>query len=43
MSDHPETEGVDCTDCFARPGPDNTRIASVDGWVSEVWHTTDCP
>ncbi|MFE2093381.1 hypothetical protein [Streptomyces sp. NPDC059460] len=40
-----ETERVDCTDCFALPGPDNTRIAHVktSGEISETWHTPDCP
>ncbi len=40
-----ETERVDCTDCFALPGPDNTRIAYVKsgGGISETWHTPDCP
>ncbi|MEV6250626.1 hypothetical protein AB0M38_31265 [Streptomyces sp. NPDC051742] len=45
MTDKPETERVDCTDCFALPGPDNTRIMYVKtgGGVSETWHTPDCP
>ncbi|MFE7948196.1 hypothetical protein [Streptomyces sp. NPDC057426] len=45
MTDKPETERVDCTDCFALPGPDNTRIAFVriGGGISETWHTPDCP
>ncbi|GAA3482301.1 hypothetical protein [Streptomyces yanii] len=40
-----ETERVDCTDCFALPGPDNTRIAYVKtgGGISETWHAPDCP
>ncbi|MFE4654749.1 hypothetical protein [Streptomyces sp. NPDC056707] len=40
-----ETERVDCTDCFALPGPDNTRVAYVKtgGGISETWHTPDCP
>ncbi|WP_326809781.1 hypothetical protein OIE62_40230 [Streptomyces scopuliridis] len=29
MTDKPETERVDCTDRFALPGPDNTRVAYV--------------
>ncbi|MEV4335311.1 hypothetical protein AB0K02_33260 [Streptomyces sp. NPDC049597] len=45
MTDEPETERIDCTDCFALPGPDNTRIAYVKtgGGISETWHTPDCP
>ncbi len=45
MTDKPETDRVDCTDCFALPDPDNTRIAYVKagGGVSETWHTPDCP
>ncbi|WP_185836975.1 hypothetical protein [Streptomyces sp. WAC 06783] len=45
MTEKPETDRVDCTDCFALPGPDNTRIAYVKtgGGVSETWHTPDCP
>lgn len=40
MADKLETERVDCTDCFALPGPDNTRIAYVKtgGGFSETWH-----
>ncbi|WP_392675946.1 hypothetical protein [Streptomyces sp. LN785] len=38
-----ETERVDCTDCFALPGPDNTRIAYVKTGGSETWHIPDCP
>ncbi|WP_030935837.1 helicase associated domain-containing protein [Streptomyces sp. NRRL B-24720] len=40
-----EPERVDCTDCFALPGPDNTRVAYVKtgGGISETWHTPDCP
>ncbi|MET8420671.1 hypothetical protein ABZV41_34780 [Streptomyces sp. NPDC005098] len=40
-----EAERVDCTDCFALPGPDNTRVAYVKtgGGMSETWHTSDCP
>ncbi|MGW1092736.1 hypothetical protein ACWD4L_42645 [Streptomyces sp. NPDC002596] len=40
-----EPERVDCTDCFAPPGPDNTRIAYVKtgGGLSETWHTPDRP
>jgi hypothetical protein len=45
MTDKPETENVDCTDCFALPGPDNTRIVYVKtgGGICETWHTPDCP
>ncbi|MGW3661327.1 hypothetical protein ACWD6R_39420 [Streptomyces sp. NPDC005151] len=45
MTDKPETERVECTDCFALPGPDNTRIAFVKtgGGISETWHAPDCP
>ncbi|WP_326794032.1 hypothetical protein OHA79_52435 (plasmid) [Streptomyces sp. NBC_00841] len=45
MTDKPESERVDCTDCFALPGPDNTRIAYVKtgGGISETWHAPDCP
>ncbi|MFE2943447.1 hypothetical protein ACFXKG_30995 [Streptomyces sp. NPDC059255] len=39
MTDKPETERVDCTDCFALPGPDNTRVAYVPlRLVSELGH-----
>ncbi|MER5359702.1 hypothetical protein [Streptomyces sp. NPDC002785] len=42
MTDKPETERVDC---FALPGPDNTRITYVktSGGISETWHNPDCP
>ncbi|MFD7232831.1 hypothetical protein [Streptomyces sp. NPDC059881] len=45
MTNKPETERVDCTDCFALPGSDNTRIAYVKtgGGISETWHTLDYP
>ncbi|WP_369384119.1 hypothetical protein [Streptomyces sp. cg36] len=45
MTGKPEIERVDCTDCFAMPGPDNTRIAHLKtgGGMSETWHTPDCP
>ncbi|WP_367140996.1 MULTISPECIES: hypothetical protein [Streptomyces] len=45
MTGEPGTERVDCTDCFALPGPDNTRIVSVrtGGRISETWHTPECP
>ncbi|GAB2953658.1 hypothetical protein [Streptomyces sundarbansensis] len=45
MTGKPETERVDCTDCFALPSPDNTRIAYVKtgGGISETWHAPDCP
>ncbi|MFJ2938397.1 hypothetical protein ACIO8G_37310 [Streptomyces sp. NPDC087219] len=45
MTDKPETERIDCTDCFALPGPDNTRISYVKaaGGISETWHTPRCP
>ncbi|WP_327250067.1 hypothetical protein [Streptomyces sp. NBC_01320] len=45
MSDHPDMERVDCTDCFALPGPDNTRVLSAraGGMLGEVWHMPDCP
>ncbi|MEU7592617.1 hypothetical protein AB0B79_06205 [Streptomyces sp. NPDC039022] len=49
MTDQPEAESdrVDCTDCFALPASDNTRIAylKAGGRISETetWHTPDCP
>ncbi|MEU0689848.1 hypothetical protein [Streptomyces uncialis] len=45
MTGKPETERVDCTDCFALPGPDNTRIVYVrtGGGISETWHIPECP
>ena len=46
MTEKPETEREECTDCFAQPDPDNnTRIAYVmkDGGIHETWHTPDCP
>ncbi|WP_331751544.1 hypothetical protein OG215_40295 (plasmid) [Streptomyces globisporus] len=45
MTDQPEWERVDCTDCFALPGPHNTRVAYVKtgGGMIETWHTPDCP
>ncbi|MFB1046833.1 hypothetical protein [Streptomyces chrestomyceticus] len=45
MTDQPEAERVDCTDCFALPASDNTRIAylKAGGTISETWHTPDCP
>lgn len=41
----PEVERVDCPDCFALPGRDNTRflVAKRGGGVREWWHTPDCP
>ncbi|MFF4700003.1 hypothetical protein [Streptomyces chattanoogensis] len=45
MTNGPEAECVDCTDCFALPRPENTRIAFVksSGGISETWHLPDCP
>jgi hypothetical protein len=45
MTDCPETERVDCTDCLAGPGRDNTRVSYVKtgGGLSETWHSPDCP
>lgn len=45
MTDHPKTERIDCPECHALPGPDNTRISYVKaaGGISETWHTPDCP
>lgn len=45
MTDKPETERVDCTDCFALPGPANNRVSYVKavGVIRETWHTPDCP
>ncbi|MFF3787187.1 hypothetical protein [Streptomyces sp. NPDC001933] len=45
MTDKPETEHIDCTDCYALPGPDNSHTAYVktDGRVCATWHTPDCP
>ncbi|MER7810394.1 hypothetical protein [Streptomyces sp900116325] len=40
-----EAERVDCTDCFALPGPGNTHVVYVKtgGGISETGHTSDCP
>ncbi|SCG08702.1 MULTISPECIES: hypothetical protein [unclassified Streptomyces] len=45
MSDVPETERDDCTDCFVLPGSGNTRISYLKnaGTVRDTWHTPDCP
>lgn len=45
MTDRSETDRIDCTDCFALPGPDNTRIISATsgGGARETWHTPECP
>ncbi|MEV7683193.1 hypothetical protein AB0O64_32330 [Streptomyces sp. NPDC088341] len=45
MTDVPETERDDCTDCFALPGSGNTRVSYVKsaGVIRETWHTPHCP
>ncbi|GLF98176.1 hypothetical protein [Streptomyces yaizuensis] len=45
MDDGPKRERTDCTDCWALPGPDKSRIAWVgeDRVWHEVWHTAECP
>ncbi|MGW7603157.1 hypothetical protein [Streptomyces antimycoticus] len=45
MTEMPETEREECTDCFAQPDADNTRIVYVKegGVLHEIWHTPDCP
>lgn len=45
MADRPDRELVDCTDCFARPGRDNTCISFVktNGCMSSTWHSPTCP
>jgi hypothetical protein len=46
MTDQPEVERIDCTDCCALPDPDtNTRMTSAQagGGITEIWHTPDCP
>ncbi|WP_327310038.1 hypothetical protein OG730_43500 (plasmid) [Streptomyces sp. NBC_01298] len=44
MSDRPEPERVECTECFAQPHGDNMRIAYVKagGGMSETWHSPEC-
>jgi hypothetical protein len=45
MTEKPNVERVDCTDCFASPGDNNTRVMMVKkgGGITETWHTPDCP
>ncbi|OII61330.1 hypothetical protein BJP40_06040 [Streptomyces sp. CC53] len=45
MTDHLETERVECPDCQALPGPDRSRVSYVKdgGGISETWHLHDCP
>ncbi|KAF0646301.1 MULTISPECIES: hypothetical protein [Streptomyces] len=45
MTDKPDVEHVDCADCCASPGGDNTRIVMMkkSGRITETWHTPDCP
>ncbi|MDH2393637.1 hypothetical protein QCN29_33730 [Streptomyces sp. HNM0663] len=45
--DRPETRLLDCTECFALPGPGpdkvRVRFCGPTGPITEMWHTRDCP